>query len=293
MSAAQMDRLLRPFRVRGKPRRPAPGCEVRAQVPLRTGDWQVAEAGWLEADTVAHCGSSMKGCFAWSLVLTDIYSQWTEARATWNRSDRVVHERIEQVEASLPFGILGVDTDNGGEFLNHTLWRYWRQRPRPVEVTRSRPYRKNDNAHVEQKNLTHIRQFIGYERLGHPLLMQPLDEVLQLWSLWNNLYSPTLKLLSKQREGARVRKVHEKAARTPCQRLVECEALEPAGRARLQALQQRTDPIELKRHIEAKLRAFWQLARTLQTEPGAPAENECPQDYQTIRTIFPPSGGKG
>lgn len=263
MSAAQMDRLLGPFRVRGSPKRPAPGCEVRAQVPVRTGEWEVHEPGWLEADTVAHCGGSMRGCFTWSVVLTDIHTQWTEARAIWNRSDRVVHQRMEQMEAVLPFAILGMDTDNGGEFLNGALWRYWRQRERPVEMTRSRPYCKNDNAHVEQKNRTHIRQLLGYDRLAHQALVEPLNEVLELWSRWNNLYSPTLKLKSKQREGAKVRKVHEKQARTPCQRMLEHEGLARAARASLQELLESSDPIELKQQIEEKLKAWWRLEREM------------------------------
>lgn len=275
ISAAQIDRVLRRYKVTGRPRRPGLANAVRAQIPLRTGPWDTSGPGWLEGDTVAHCGQSTGGCFAWSLLLTDIWSQWTEVRATWNRGDHVTHQRLEQIEADLPFPVLGFDSDNGGEFINGTVLRYYRQRERPVEVTRSRPYHKNDNAHVEQKNLTHVRQFIGYQRLEHRELVEPLNALLAKWSLWNNLFCPTMKLLKKERVGTRLKRVHEKEARTPCARLLESPAVSAEAKERLRALLALHDPMDLKADLEKDLKALWVLCAKLSgPEPGLEKEAE-------------------
>jgi hypothetical protein len=262
LSASHMDRLLAPYKISGGVRRPDPVNLVRSQIPLRVGPWQISGPGWLEGDTVAHCGGSMSGCFVWSVVLTDIWSGWTEVRVTWNRGDYVTHERLEQIEEALPFGVLGFDSDNGGEFINGTVLRYYRQRARPVEVTRSRPYHKNDNAHVEQKNRTHVRQFLGHQRIGEKELVGPLNALVEKWSLWNNLFCPTLKLLSKEREGTRLKKVHEKHACTPCQRLLESPEVGAATKDRLRRQLLDHDPMDMKASIESELRAFWGLAQS-------------------------------
>jgi hypothetical protein len=274
LSASHMDRLLAPYKTSGGARRPNPVNQVRSQIPLRTGPWQTSGPGWLEGDTVAHGGGSMSGCFVWSVVLTDIWSGWTEVRVTWNRGDYVTHERLEQIEGVLPFGILGFDSDNGGEFINGTVLRYFRQRERPVEVTRSRPYQKNDNAHVEQKNRTHVRQFLGYDRIGEKELVGPLNALVEKWSLWNNLFCPTLKLLKKERVGTRLKKVHEKHACTPCQRLLESPAVSVAIKDRLRGQLLEHDPMEMKAGIEQDLRAFWSLSQSLRGPAEAPGAAE-------------------
>ena len=263
ISPAQLDRVLAAFKVRARALKLA--NQVRHQIPVRTGPWEVHEPGWIEADTVAHCGGSMRGTFAWSLVLTDIATGWTEAGATWNRSDRVVHACITEIEARLPFPILGFDSDNGGEFINEILVRYFRQRTPAVQQTRSRPYHKNDNAHVEQKNRTHIRALLGQERLQPQAIVEPLQALLRDWSLWNNLYSPTLKLLDKapaKTPGGKPRRIYEKHARTPCQRLLEHPALSATHRAQLQAQLASHDPILLKARIETQLASLWQSVHT-------------------------------
>jgi hypothetical protein len=171
ISPATMDRLLKKVRARYPGKGlcgTRPGRLLKHQIPIRTDNRDLAQPGFLEADTVAHCGSAMAGDFIWSLTLTDIYSQWTENRAVWNKGAKDVLEQIKDVEGRLPFAILGFDVDNGSEFLTFHLWRYLLDRPGPVPLTRSRPYRKNDQAHVEQKNWTHVRQLLGYERLEAP-----------------------------------------------------------------------------------------------------------------------------
>jgi hypothetical protein len=160
ISAASIDRLLAAVRAKARPKGRGgtkPGRWLKNQIPLATDQWDERRPGFMEADTVAHCGDSLQGDFIWSLCFTDLASGWTELRAVWNRGSHGVREAVREIEAKLPFAILGFDCDNGSEFLNHHLWRYFARRREPVQFTRSRPYHKNDNAHVEQKNWTHVR----------------------------------------------------------------------------------------------------------------------------------------
>ena len=164
MSAASIDRLLKKERARYRGKGlcgTRPGGLLKHQIPIRTDNDDVDRPGFLEADTVAHCGNSLTGDFIWSITFTDIFCQWTENRATWNKGAQGVLEQVKDVEVHLPFELLGFDVDNGSEFLCFHLWRYLLDRPRPVPLTRSRPYRKNDQALVEQKNWTLVRQLLG------------------------------------------------------------------------------------------------------------------------------------
>lgn len=262
ISASQLDRMLAPFKIKGS-RRPGPGSDVRRQVPVRPGPWQAQGCGWVGVDTVAHCGGNMGGCFVCSVCMTDLYSGWTEVRARWNRSDRVVHGALCECRTGLPFTMKGYHSDNGGEVLNGSVIRWLAGMDPPVEQTRSRAYRKNDNAHVEQKNLTHIRLLAGWERFGHAELAPVLDALEAKWSLWNNLYSPTLKLLSRERVGAHVVRRWEKQAHTPAQRVLAALPVEDPGRQRIERLLARHDPVTLKAEIERELRAFFTLLRRL------------------------------
>ena len=164
VSGRTLDRLLAPLRVtlrrRGGTR---PGSLLRQSIPLR-GPWEEEGAGWLEVDTVALCGGCLDDRHAWMLDGVDIRPDWTEQRAVANRGQHATLAQLQDVEASLPFPLRGIDSDNGGEFINHHVVTWLQQRPTPVRFTRSRPYRKNDNAHVEQRNWTHVRQHFGYER---------------------------------------------------------------------------------------------------------------------------------
>ena len=263
-SPATLDRLLRQHRT-GPAARPRAGSEVRRQVPLREHPPTATEPGWLQADTVFHCGTSTRGSFACSLTMVCTYSQWSVLRATWNHSDQAIHARIAEEEKRLPFPLRGCHTDNGGEFINGTLVRYFRDRPVPVLHTRSRPYCKNDNCHAEQKNRVLIRDLAGYERLGHPDLAAQLDGLLQDWSLFNNLYVPTLKLAHKEREGSRVRKWSE-PAQTPCARLLASPAVSAEQKARLRSLLTEHNPFLMRERIRQKGEAL--EARRLALETG-------------------------
>ena len=275
ISPAQADRLLRPFKI-GPRRAVRLANEVLRQIPLRTGPWAEVQPGWIEADTVAHCGGSLKGSHGWSVVATDIATGWTEARMSWNRNEHNVFARLREIESALPFGIIGFDTDNGGEFINTTLHRYWRDRPVPIEVTRSRPYRKNDNAHIEQKNLVLIRENLGYERIGEQTAIASFNEALKLLSLRANLYQANLKLVSKEHGEDRTkkpRKKYEKTAQTSWQRLQANAQITAEQKQRLEKLQAENDPMELNDRIQAKLKEAWESNTRKANEGEAKREN--------------------
>jgi hypothetical protein len=256
-SAATLDRLLAPCRVslgsRGRCGT-RPGTLLRSQIPIRTEHWDVSGPGFIEADTVAHCGESMAGEFCWSITATDVHTQWTETRAVPNRSQATVSARIAQIEAGLPFPILGFDTDNGGEFLNWHLLAYFGKRNKPVHFTRSRAYRKNDNARVEQKNWTHVRQLVGYGRLEGERVAELLDALYrEEWSWFRNFFCPVMKHLRTEIKGSRKRRIYDKAA-TPFERLKASGAVAPEQMSRLEKLRATLDPFVLKEIIEQKLR---------------------------------------
>ncbi len=148
---------------------------LKNQIPIRTHSWDISQPGFMEADTVAHCGNSLAGDFVWSLTMTDIDTTWTENRATWSKGAEGVLAQIRDIEARLPFLLKGFDCDNGSEFLNYHLLRYFTDHPSVTSFTRSRPYKKNDNAHVEQKNWSHVRQLFGYDRFEDPCLVNLMN----------------------------------------------------------------------------------------------------------------------
>ena len=171
ISPATIDRLLVPVRVQYNKRgrtTTKPGTLLKRHIPIQTNQWDETRPGFLEADSVAHCGESLAGQFAYTLDFVDIATGWTEQRAVWGKGEMGVLEQINNLEKMLPFPLLGFDCDNGSEFLNHHLLRHFTQRKSPVRFTRSRAYHKDDNAHVEQKNWTHVRQWLGHARLDHP-----------------------------------------------------------------------------------------------------------------------------
>jgi hypothetical protein len=181
-------------------------------------------------------------------------------------------EGVEAIRAVLPFELLGIDSDNGGEFLNHHLYGW--AKAEGIKQTRSRPYRKNDQAHVEQKNYTHVRQLLGYERLAHRELIEPLERLLSLWSLWKNLYCVTMEQTSKRREGSRQIRTHARRSRTPAQRLLESSHLEPEKRRWLESQLATGNPIEMKERIESLLSEVWERAEELEKLGAHPPEGD-------------------
>jgi hypothetical protein len=269
VSAATIDRLLAPVKVGGrkKPLVPRSDSAIKALVAIRAERWATQEVGWTEVDTVAHCGGDMGGSFIWSLTSVEILSGWTEVRCVWNRGQQATFAGLQSIEQAQPFALKGIDSDGGGEFLNHHLYAYLKERG--VCQTRSRPYRKNDQAHVEQKNYTHVRQLLGYERLGHPELLAPLNELLELWSQWKNLYCTTMEQISSTREGGKQKRQHVKLPQTPAQRLLASEQLSELQRLLIEESLRQTNPFEMKARIELLLGALWQKRKQLlESEEG-------------------------
>ena len=264
ISPATLDRLLAPLRskhLRGLSGT-KPGSLLRQQIPIQGEVWNEKRAGFLEADSVAHCGSSLAGRFVWSLTYTDIASTWTSGRAVWNRGATGVLEQTRQVEQSLPFSLLGLDFDNGGEWLNWHLIRYLQERSAPVRVTRSRPYHSDDNAHVEQKNWMWPRQLLGYGRLEDPHLIDPINQVYQhVWGPLQNFFLPSMKLMEKQRMGSRWRRKHDKP-QTAYQRLLKMDVLSAKKKRDLRDQFESLDPFQLHEHLEKSLRPI--LAKALE-----------------------------
>jgi hypothetical protein len=286
ISAAQIDRILAPRKIGFgivNRRTPKANAAVKALVPIRAECWDAKEPGWIEADTVAHCGGDMGGSFLWSLTATDIFSGWTEVRASWNRGQHSVCGAFTEIEEALPFALLGVDTDNGGEFLNYHLHRHFTGREKPVVMTRSRPYHKNDQAHVEQKNSTHVRQLLGFERIGYDLVVPLATGLLEAWSIWRNGFTTTFKQTSKKRVGSKTVRRHEKVPKTPCDRLIEhAESVgDEAGATALRAWREPYDPFELKDWIEKRLALIWKLDAALSL-----AESEGETDLEGVAAPF-------
>ena len=211
-----------------------PGSLLRQSIPIR-GSWTEEGPGWLEMDTVALCGGRLDDRHVWMLDAVDIRTEWTELRALENRSQRCTLAQIAHLEASLPFALLGLDSDNGGEFINHHLAAYLGQRPKPVLFTRGRPYHKNDNARVEQRNWTHVRQHFGYERYDHPEVAALMNTLCHgaLGQLLNH-FLPTHLLKEKRRKGNRTVRVYGPAL-TPYARVLAAPEVLPAKKAQLQS----------------------------------------------------------
>jgi len=272
MSASTIDRLLRPYRVRTSLWRGhgGPIAKMKRQVPVRSERWDGRGPGWFEADTVAHCGGSMEGSFAHTLTLTDTDSQWTELRSVWNRGGHATMVRMQEIEQALPFAVKGVNTDNGPEFLNGHLIRHFKQRDVIVPQTRSRAYQKNDNARVEQKNGSHVRALLGYERFDDPDCMEDLNEILMLHSNWTNLFRPCMKLVSKVKEGHRYKKKYDRPM-TPAQRILALSGLADESSERIESMLATYDCYTLKCLVQAKtLKFFNRFALAPTADPRAP-----------------------
>jgi hypothetical protein len=260
VSAATIDRVLKPVRVahgRKGLSGTKPGTLLKNQIPIRTHSWDISQPGFMEADTVAHCGNSLAGDFVWSLTMTDILTTWTENRATWSKGAQGVLAQIQDIEAKLPFALLGFDCDNGSEFLNYHLLRYFTDHPSVTSFTRSRPYKKNDNAHVEQKNWSHVRQLFGYDRFEDQSLVDLMNDLYaKEWSLYQNHFSPSMKLLEKKRINSKYYKKYD-PPRTPYDRVLALDHITNEAKERLETVHQSLNPFILKRSIEKKLRVIF------------------------------------
>lgn len=271
LSASQMDRLLSVFKSK-YPKRlcgTKPGTLLKSQIPIKTQHWDVSQPGYMEADTVAHCGGSLEGDFIWSVVLTDIQSGWTTLRGVWNKGAHGVLGAVESMEKALPFDLKGFDSDNGGEFLNYHLLNYLQNRPHcRVEFTRSRPYHKDDNAHVEQKNWTHARQLLGYDRLENPDQVDEINLIYKTWELLQNFFCANLKLREKKRVGSKwVKSYH--GPLTPYRRLLQSQGLSEKQKQALEKTRASLNPFELKKRLERQMKNFHKSARRFSRPSGS------------------------
>jgi len=256
MSAATIDRLLRTHR----PRRPRsrcttkPGTLLKEKIPVRTfADWNDARPGFLEVDLVAHCGESSAGEYLHTLNAVDVATGWCELEVLPNRSQQAVREAVDRIRERLPFPLSGIDSDNDSAFINANLLRYCRKER--ITFTRCRPYKKNDQAHVEQKNWTAVRQLVGYKRYESKEAQELLRSIYADWRLFVNFFQPVRKLIAKERKGSRVRKVYD-VAKTPFRRVLVRADVDEAEKERLRELYRTLNPVELRRRIEENLRAL-------------------------------------
>jgi hypothetical protein len=253
-SRATLDRLLVPARVahrrRGATR---PGGLLRAEIAIRT-EWPEKAPGYLEMDTVALCGGRLDDRHGWMFDAVDIHTTWSVLRGLPNRSEASVCGQMDDVRARLPFTLRGLDSDNGGEFINHQLVRYCAGQEPPVAFTRSRPYKKNDQAHIEQKNFTNVRLWFGYERYDHPevwplinaLCRGALDQLL-------NYFLPTMKLEKKERVGSKTVRQYG-PTQTPLERVLGCAEVSAATQARLRAEKAALNPFAVRREVDRRMK---------------------------------------
>lgn len=263
ISPRQMDRRLGPKRLKIRKKMygtTKPGSLLKNQIPIRTKNWDIKKAGYSEVDTVAHCGNSLDGEFIYTLNDTDIHTTWTESVAVMGKGAEGVQKGLVEISGRRPFRRRGIDSDNGSEFMNHHLIRYCQSsRPR-LEFTHSRPYEKEDQGHVEQKNFTHVRKIFGWDRYDTAEAFHAMNDLYRNeLSLWNNLFQPSVKLKEKIRKGSKLIRKYS-AALTPFQRALKCKEAEPEKVQVLQKLLDSTDPFELSERLDRKLQRIYKMA---------------------------------
>lgn len=262
MSPATIDRCLKRARFIS-PRHglstTKPGVLLKQAIPIRTfTPWEEERPGFLEIDLVAHCGSTTEGIYLNTLTATDLATGWTECLALANKTQAAVSQAIAQMRLDLPFPLLGLDSDNGSEFINDTLLRYCQSEQ--ITFTRSRPYQKNDQAHVEQKNWSVVRHTVGYDRLETPGELVLLSSIYSDLRLYINYFQPVLKLIGKERVDGKTVRTYDRAT-TPYRRVLALDTLPVEIKARLAAHYVQLNPVALRNSIDAKVAQLWKIVR--------------------------------
>ena len=230
--------------------------KMKMLIPIKRLDEEVNKPGTVQADLVAHCGDCIAGKYAHTVTAVDVYSGWTENRAIWTKEASGVVEAVTSMEKSFPFRLKNFDTDCGTEFLNYTLMKHLEERPSPIKMRRSRPYKKNDQCYVEQKNFTHVRKIFKYHRLEQQDLILMMNDIYEnYWNPLHNYFIPSFKLESKERVNSRIKKVHE-FPKTPAQRIIDCKKAKRFVKNEVVATRGRLDPIVLKKELNKKLAIF-------------------------------------
>jgi len=261
ISSASIDRCLRPVRIKSPHglSTTKPGSLLKSLIPVRTfTEWDEERPGFMEIDLVAHCGNTTEGQYLNTLTCTDISTGWTDVTALLHRSQQAVSEAIQRMRQRLPFPLLGIDSDNGSEFINDLLYRYCLAEK--ITFTRSRPYKKNDQAHVEQKNWSVVRHTVGYDRWETEQELAILESIHADLRLYINFFQPSLKLIAKERIGNLTIKRYD-TAKTPYQRILECQDIPLQAKVRLMNLYLQLNPAELRRQIDQKTAKLWKLSR--------------------------------
>lgn len=261
ISPATIDRRLRPKKRQLKKRlygHTKPGTLLKHHIPIKTDSWDVRMPGFTEIDLVSHSGNSASGDFLHSLNVTDIHSTWVETRAVMGKSQIGVLEAMKEIQQALPFKLLGIDSDNGSEFINYHLKTFCDQNQ--IQFTRGRPYKKDDNAHIEQKNYTHVRKIFGYERYDSQAALEAMNDLYRNeLSILQNLFLPSMKLLEKTRIGSKLKRRYDQP-RTALDRLLDCPQADPLKIQKLKNLRETIDPFALAQRIEQKLERIYLMA---------------------------------
>ena len=262
ISPASIDRIFKPIRIKYTKRGRSttkPGTLLRRSIPIKTNQWEETRPGFLEADTVAHCGDTVAGMFVYTLNLVDIATGWTEQRAVWGKGEAGVLKQIKNVQTTLPFPLKGFDCDNGGEFINHHLIKHFGNKIMPVQFTRSRSYHKDDNAHIEQKNWTHVRQWFGYYRLENQKIVPLMNKLYTAeWRFFHNFFCSSVKLIEKKRVASKTIKRYDKP-KTPYQRIIESKDVLPAQKRALREQFAGLNPFRLRKAMEKKLHQIFNI----------------------------------
>ena len=250
ISPSTIDRMLAPARRRYQLRarsQTKPGTLLKHQIPIRTfSDWDELRPGFIEVDLVSHEGGNARGDYAYTLDATDVCTGWTETEAVRNRAEKWVFAGLQKAKGRFPFDIIGIDSDNGSEFINNHLVRYCTKNR--ITFTRSRPYRKNDNCFVEQKNYSIVRRAVGYRRYDTPDELEALNELYAVLRLYTNYFQPSMKLIEKTRIGSKVRKKYD-SAKTPYRRVLESDTVSDAAKEGLERIYATLNPAYLNREV--------------------------------------------
>ena len=288
ISPPTIDRRLKGKRGQLKKRlygRTKPGTLLKHHIPIKTDNWDVKTPGFTEIDLVSHSGNSASGEFLHSLNVTDIHTTWVESRAVMGKSQIGVLSAMQDIEQALPFKLLGMDSDNGSEFINYHLKTFCDQKG--IQLTRGRPYKKDDNAHIEQKNFTHVRKILGYLRYDSLAAQKAINELYQNeLRIFQNLFLPSMKLIKKSRVGSKLMRSYDKP-QTPLERVLQCPQADPVKIEQLKRLGDQTDPFELAKRIEHKLERIFAMANQRVSpqpqQPNSPSPTR--SEKQTLSEI--------
>lgn len=299
ISARQIDRRLKDKKAQIRKRiygRTKPGTLLKHRIPIRTDNWDVKTPGWTEVDTVSHSGNSAEGLFGYTVNQTDVLTTWVESRAVLGKGQDAVVKALDEMAQALPFSLKGIDSDNGSEFINWHLVRYCERNK--IQPFRGRPYKKDDNAHIEQKNWTHVRKLMGWDRYDTQAAVDAMNDLYKNeLRLFMNLFMPSMKLLKKERIGSRLKRVYD-APKTPFERVLNSNEGDPIKIAELKKLRDTLDPFHLAQTIESKLERIFKLTNRRQS-PQATIDSKTEQNaqkpltkveketIQTLSHIFP------